>query len=61
LIELIDASGNDLSDIGCFTFATALDKNSSIQTIRLEGEQRAQIDTALLELWNVSISSSALA
>jgi hypothetical protein len=67
LIELIDASGNDLPDIGCVAFATAPDKNSSIQTIRLEGdgkisgEQRTQIDTALLELGNVSISSSALA
>jgi Leucine-rich repeat (LRR) protein len=54
-IELIDLSGNDFSDLGCIAFASALAKNTSIKSIRLEGngkisgEQRIHIDTALLE------------
>jgi Leucine-rich repeat (LRR) protein len=54
-IELIDLSGNDLSDLGCIAFASALVKNTSIKSIRLEGngkisdEQRTQIETTLLE------------
>jgi hypothetical protein len=49
-IQFIDLS--DLSDLGCIDFASALDKNSSIKTIHLEGsgkisgEQRTLIDTA---------------
>jgi Leucine-rich repeat (LRR) protein len=54
-IELIDLSGNDLSDLGCVAFSNALKKNTSIQTIRLEGngkisgKQRTQIETTLLD------------
>jgi Leucine-rich repeat (LRR) protein len=54
-IELIDLSGNDLSDLGCIAFASALVKNTSIKSIRLEGngkisgDVRTQIETTLLE------------
>lgn len=54
-IEMIDLSGNDLSDLGCIAFASALVKNTSIKSIRLDGngkisgEQRTQIETTLLE------------
>jgi hypothetical protein len=56
-IPLIDIPGN-LSDDGCDAFATtALDKNSSIQRVRLEGnhdkptsgEQRSRNETSLRE------------
>jgi hypothetical protein len=54
-IELIDASGNDLPDIGYVAFATAPDNNSSIKTIRegngkMSGEQRTLVETALRRL-----------
>jgi Leucine-rich repeat (LRR) protein len=54
-IELVDLSGNDLSDLGCIAFASALVKNTSIKSIRLDGngkisgEQRTQLETTLLE------------
>jgi hypothetical protein len=53
-IELIDASGHDLSEIGCVAFASAPDKNSSVETIRegngkISCEQRNLIESALRE------------
>jgi hypothetical protein len=50
-IQLSDIPGNDVSDLACDPFATAADKNSSIQTVHLEGgveissEQRTQVET----------------
>jgi hypothetical protein len=54
-IQLIDITGNDLTDLGCVAFLAALNKNTSIHTIRLEGngkisgEQRSLIETTLGE------------
>lgn len=52
-IQMVDISGNDLSDLGCMAFATALKKNTSIQTIRFDGngkisgEKRSVLETSL--------------
>jgi hypothetical protein len=54
-IEMIDLPGNDLSDLGCIAFASALENNASTKSLRLEGngkisgEQPIQIETPLLE------------
>jgi hypothetical protein len=53
-IQCIDILlGDDLSDLGCVAFANALEKNTSIQTIRVEcngkicGENRSLVDATL--------------
>jgi Ran GTPase-activating protein (RanGAP) involved in mRNA processing and transport len=53
VLEVIDLSANDLSDIGCVAFANALQKNTSIREIKLGGNgnissaTKSQIETTL--------------
>jgi hypothetical protein len=54
-IELVDISGNDISDLGCVAFLDALKKNTSVKTIRLEGNGKISgshltlMETALVD------------
>jgi hypothetical protein len=50
-IQLSDIPDNDLSDLGCDTFATVVDRNSSINLEgdgKISGKQRTPIATTLL-------------
>lgn len=39
-IKTIDLSGNDMSDLGCVAFKNALDKNTSLCTLSLNGNSQ---------------------
>jgi len=36
-VRVVDLTGNDMTDVGCLSFSKALEKNLSLQTLKLDG------------------------